>query len=146
MRHCVCLSFRHQPYLRNQWSYSYQIWHQSDHENAPCINFSSLHLELWLHNHVLQYTCKCMLSKRETSNWYTLFKNDVKQYVPIPLLVLPTRDIGETDSISINVGETGSIAIKAICIVLSVKICNSITASNTWLIFNSYYNSGFFNT
>ena len=51
--------------------------------------FSSLHLDLWLHEHVPEDTGQCMLSERAfgvEKSMMRVFKNDVKRgNVSIPL-------------------------------------------------------------
>ena len=70
-----------------------------------------------------RHLVSCTLSERafgvETSECYASFiyasfKHDVKHYVPVALLAQPTRDVGETGSVPIIVGETVSVSIKTV--------------------------------
>ena len=132
----VCLSVCCQPYLRNQWSKSYQIWQGDKLSHDLCIRYKCLvafilifgHMSMSWKTMVCVYFPSALSVSRWVSEWCVYSNMTSNQYVPIPLIALQT----------IGVGETGSISVKVICIVLGVLICNFLitaSTSNTWLMF-----------
>ena len=106
---CVCLTvclsvFCRQTYLRNQWSnraIKFDKVTASVMRRHPVSTFSSLHLELWSHEHVLQDTGQWLLSKHTFS---VKTVNDVRHSKLM---------FKKTCSHYTAVGETGWISIKA---------------------------------